>query len=442
MKSVLKWPRYGLGSPAIWSVIFGVAGSAAIFLGGLPLPYLALSLTFLVLGVMIWQEQVWAVRAGVALYTVLAVLRLLAVVFAFSWKHVAWVAFCGFIAWDCWNALRSLSNPLAEFLSSGVLGNDEDANSGQEDAGDDDGPMISFVLLQRNAKYLEASVLTRIIQSAWGDDAVAGDLDGQQDDGEEDDGTGFVVGESPLFVVKSASGMYLIHNHDRPYWDELDEVVESIQELRLRKAVADHTAWLSVDLVSESEQSLSEADQYALIIKLINELADEDTLAIFRPGTMEINVWSEDLAARLEQPDAYEMFAEPDNVPVIPISGDDPHMRAAVATAKQRWPEFVQAFEQRSEGYSDFCVKAKITVDEVTEYIWVDVIGMEPKYVHGNLANDPVDLGDLKLGSQVEFPIDDVQDWCYMKDDEPVGLFSLEAIKKAQQAQQSGETPE
>ena len=49
------------------------------------------------------------------------------------------------------------------------------------------------------------------------------------------------------------------------------------------------------------------------------------------------------------------------------------------------------------------------------------------------ISNDPVDLGDLKFGSQVEFPVEDVQDWCYLNDGQPVGLFRLDAIKKAQQ---------
>jgi len=77
-------------------------------------------------------------------------------------------------------------------------------------------------------------------------------------------------------------------------------------------------------------------------------------------------------------------------------------------------------------------VKAGITVDDVTEFIWIEVLGLEPDFIHGTLANDPVDLGDLALGSRVEVPLADLSDWAYAKGDgPPVGLFSVQAVNAA-----------
>ncbi len=80
-------------------------------------------------------------------------------------------------------------------------------------------------------------------------------------------------------------------------------------------------------------------------------------------------------------------------------------------------------------------VKVRLTVDEVTEYIWIKPIGFEPHFVHGTLANDPVDLGDLKIDDQVELPIEDVCDWGYLQNGEPVGFYSVKAIQQIRSEQ-------
>lgn len=308
------------------------------------------------------------------------------------------------------------------------------ARGSSEGETSEDEPLISFVLFQRSQKYLEDVTLTKIIQSAWGGEYASGE------DSEGSEEVGFVVGESPIFCVKTPNQgpLFLVHNHDQPYFDDMDEVLSQVPDLRLRKAIADHTAWLAVDLVGASglesgpDGEVDAAEFYPQIMKLICELADDETLAIFQPASNNINVWSEELADKLLDPNAYESFAEPTNVPVIPISDDDPELLASVEKAKETWPQFVAAFQEQPDDCSDFGVKVKLTEQGETEFIWLEVIGLEPRYVHGTLANDPVALGDLKLGSQVEVPLEDVQDWCYMKDGEPIGLYSLAAIEKAQ----------
>ena len=52
--------------------------------------------------------------------------------------------------------------------------------------------------------------------------------------------------------------------------------------------------------------------------------------------------------------------------------------------------------------------------------------------IHGKLGNDPVDLGVLKLGSPVEVAVSDIQDWAYILDAEPVGMFSVKVIQAIQ----------
>ncbi len=93
-----------------------------------------------------------------------------------------------------------------------------------------------------------------------------------------------------------------------------------------------------------------------------------------------------------------EVFERFPQVPVTPMP-DDPRVKAAEAEARRRLPEFVAAF--RSGEGTDFGVNTRIVGPSRGEHIWVDAI--ESGRIRGRLANDPVDLGDLKLGSPVEF---------------------------------------
>jgi hypothetical protein len=40
--------------------------------------------------------------------------------------------------------------------------------------------------------------------------------------------------------------------------------------------------------------------------------------------------------------------------------------------------------------------------------------GLKPEYIHGTLANNPVDLGDLKLDDRVEVQLKYLNDWAFM----------------------------
>ncbi len=415
MKRLFQRPRFGLTSPSLWAFAIGILCCYVGATGTAQQLMLVAGTVYLAIGIFIWQEQPWAIKAGLVIFGINFLSRVVLLLIDFQWKQVGYGCLFGFLAYDCWKGFMEMRNHVDDEAMKEANENDQEGT---------EKPMIAFVLLQKQPKYLENMILAKMVESAWG---------GNYSSGDEDQADGFVVGESPLFVIKAPFGMYLVHNHANPYWNNTNEVVEDIGELRLRKAVADHEAWLSVDLISSENDGKDPSEYYPRIAKLIIELADEDTLAIFRPESNAINVWSEELVERLSRPNAHEEFASPTNVPVISISDDDPAMMAAVETAKRRWPDFVEAFKQKRSKESEFAVKVKLTIEDNTEFIWVDVIGLEPNYIHGKLANDPVDLGDLKLGSRVEVPISDVCDWCYFENEIPIGLFSLEAIKQSQE---------
>ncbi len=361
-------------------------------------------LVTVICGVGLWFQQQWARWGAIAMCVTVALfyltMRLLAHTFGLETLVLVFGSFYG--AWHMW---KNYPKPTAL----------EEAK--------DKKPLISLVLLLRQPRYLEARVLAESVSAAWGEKYSSGD------DGDKDS-TRWVVGATPTFITNAPEGIFMINNFDHQYFDNMKGVLDYLQELRLHKAVEEHQAWLSVDLISLHDESAAPESVYPRIAKLIAELAGPDCTALFQPGPGRINVWDDQLERKLRGPDLLEAFRVQSNVPVIGVDDDDPRMKDAVEQARARWPEFVEAFQKRDG--KNFSVKAPITVDNRREFIWVEVNGLEPEYIHGTLANNPINLGDMKMGDRLEVPLKDLNDWAFLRNDEPVGMFTVKVISDIQ----------
>jgi uncharacterized protein YegJ (DUF2314 family) len=107
-------------------------------------------------------------------------------------------------------------------------------------------------------------------------------------------------------------------------------------------------------------------------------------------------------------------------------------MKAAVAEAQRRWPEFVAAFEGRDDHDEEaaFLVKAPFSQGESTEFMWVHVTGIEHNVVYGRLDNEPANIPRLKEGDRVRIKEEDVNDWMCLVDSKPLGGFTLKVLKR------------
>lgn len=364
-------------------------------------------------GVGLWFRQQWARWLAIAAQLFLGgYWAYLFFTQGFKWQNAACLVGSGYFVWILWCRFSPERSTA-----------DATEPTEADEASENKKPMISMVLFLREPRYLEAPVLAQIAASAWG-----GDYSSDEDD--DDNHQRYVVGESPLFAVQSPEAFFVVHNVARQYFNDTQAAAKDAKELRLQTAIETHQAWLAVDLISVHDEKAARESVYPQIAKLIAELAGDDCLAIFQPETGKINVWDASLEEKLRGPNPLEDFTEPTHVPVIQVADDDPKMIAAVAEARKRWPEFVAAFKNR-EG-TMYSVKAPITVADKTEFIWIEVDGLEPEYIHGKLGNDPVALGDMKLGDRVEVPVKDLNDWVFLRKEQPVGLFTVKVIQAIQ----------
>lgn len=374
---------------------------------------------FLVQGVLLRMNH----RAGAAMAVLIAAslpffLVWLIAVKGFNWWRTALLIVSPLGIWAYWSSYGALLRGKAGWDDPEDTDERHEAAEGKEDK-----PMISIVLLRRSPKFLDPAVLLESVRDAWDENRSLA----------EDDL--FVAGEGPVFMLKSPQGMWMLHNHAVPYFDP-GHPARQIPELRLRKIVDEHAAWLSVDLLHPFESDLTPDLYYPYIFRLIRELADQETLAIFRPETGEINVWTPEVAARLGSIDPLEDFARPVHSPVVEVPDEDPRMLEAVEEARHRFPEFRERWAARAPGDS-FIVKASIPKEgrEGSEVIWIEVTGLEPDFIHGRLANQPVDLGELNSGDPVEVPVSDLYDWAIAAQgmEAPLGLFTEKVVRAIHQ---------
>lgn len=115
------------------------------------------------------------------------------------------------------------------------------------------------------------------------------------------------------------------------------------------------------------------------------------------------------------------------------IEPNDFEVAQAKLQAQASLDRFRRLMEQNPESYSS--VKAALptaAVDEF-EHIWVEslVPGSPETPWQGKLANDPIDLPGLKLGSDVSFPESAIEDWIFETSEDSIeGGFSLAAMRK------------
>lgn len=373
----------------------------------------ALAVILLVPGVAQFAGHRWAWHAGMAAFFICGagVVYMRLQLGAFSIWTGCFVVGSIWAIWQHWKDRVEIDELLRR--------SNEDVGNGENPEGDAP-PENSLVLWLKEPRFLDASILSQTAERAFGVTF-----------GEGEDAGGFVVGKENHYILQLGELWFIIHYRDRNYFEEPDAVAKGMNELRRVNAVRLHTAWLSVDYLRGPAAADTE-EIMGKISTMVFELAGVgDVLALYHPKTGRIAPWSNELKGFVTGRSTDEVFESTASVPVIRVKGDSEKMAEAEAEARKHWPEFLSAFHatQEKDGFS---VKAPVTEAGNTEYIWISVRAISDGQIHGFLANDPVALGELKIGDFVSVAEADLNDWCYpalKKGDRPRGLFTVSALR-------------
>lgn len=257
---------------------------------------------------------------------------------------------------------------------------------------------------------------------------------------EDDDATGFIVpmphpvnahgGE--CFMVSVPDGIFWILNGKTPYMDDPASCAKRLKDRRLQDAVTEHRAWISVDLLRWHDEAADPAAAYDVIGKAMAALAGPDVLAVFAPEINRLNVFDAGILPVLSGGTPLKLFEDPTFSPVLGAADDDEQMDAAIAEARNRWPEFVAHFQKRDPSDGSPClVKAPFNCDGETEHMWLDVTEIEESTVHGILANHPHRLTNVHQGQRVSVPVATLSDWlCATDANEPLGGWTQKVLAR------------
>lgn len=373
------------------------------------------------------------------------------------WWGIPWLIFLivataidvhlkGWTAWGIFG-LVWICLMLAHFLVTYFTRWLEDEDEQDESEENDGKPFLSLVLLFRESPYLDAEVLARLATKAWGipvSGSSAQEDSPEEENESEDDDKAFIVGDAPLFMGKHPNAFVIVHHFDRQYFDDSAAAAEDMVELRLRKAIEEHSAWTAVDVVRwMGDEDDAEAGSYRLVARLLAELADENVLAVFDPDAGMLFAYDPETERKLRSDDPRAELREQYYSPVIRVPDDDPAMLAAVAEARARWPEFVAAFEQRDpDAKVPYIIKAPIGPEGGEEFIWIEVTGIESDIIYGTLGNEPAAIPNLKMGDRVRVPLAKLNDWFCVIDGQQVGGFTLKVIADHAKGQREEEPDE
>lgn len=240
-------------------------------------------------------------------------------------------------------------------------------------------PLVSIVFLLKQPRVHRTAALQKAVQGAFRKPAT-------------------LTEATPETTRIAVDGWTLLNHHvARPY---VEKPVAGVPA---------HRGWLSVDVIDQPADAPRVA-AYQQIGRLLAELGGPDVVAIFHPESGRLQPYRPEALRLLRLNPLVDLGFEEEPA-TTRVDRPDPAMLAAEAEARRRFPEFRARFERHPAG-EDFYVKTSFEDEEHgSEFMWVVVDKLQATKVQGRLANDPEYVQGVKLGDQVEIPLDKVEDW-------------------------------
>lgn len=287
--------------------------------------------------------------------------------------------------------------------------------------------IVSVVMLNTRARTLGEAEVRGAVRRALGVTVQLTDEPFR----EHEDLRGFVVVENgPPVGVLSVTRRYLED-------EESEQVLKAFTDTRLRRAVSEHVAWVSVDAMGVDLGKLKKEQRWRMydeiLGKIAAELVDESCLAFYFVSE---GLWAgntdENLKlmreGRCQEAAGDVSFGDR----VVQTKEDDEEIDRAIREAQSRLPEFVSAIEDVALRKGPVFVKGKFTAaDGDVEWLWCEVLGVESDGFAVEVANQAIREELPQRGNHAKVRLDDVGDWMYVDSNGKThGGFVERAIQK------------
>ena len=122
---------------------------------------------------------------------------------------------------------------------------------------------------------------------------------------------------------------------------------------------------------------------------------------------------------------------------VIQVPTDDQEMQRAMTSARASLGDFWKAFEAPKSGEEGFALKVAVIEGSKVEHFWVNRIERSSTTISGIINNDPNDVTTVKLGQRIEFPVERISDWMFLRNSKIVGNATLRVLMKFMSKEQA-----
>lgn len=122
--------------------------------------------------------------------------------------------------------------------------------------------------------------------------------------------------------------------------------------------------------------------------------------------------------------------SEPDSG-VVYVPTDDPEMARAIAEAQRTVNDFIGHLKDPQAGMGMFAVKKKYpTPSGSAEHIWIEVTEFREGRFYGTIADHPVHIEGISLGSPASVGKSEITDWMIATESGFLGGFTIAVLDK------------
>ncbi len=108
------------------------------------------------------------------------------------------------------------------------------------------------------------------------------------------------------------------------------------------------------------------------------------------------------------------------------VAAEDAAMNAAIAQAKETFPQFLAALRSQKLTQRNFALKKPYAVAEGGhEHMWIERIKEVDGGFEGIVANEAYDTKLVSFGQRVRLSAEEISDWKYVDDDVLVGGYTI-----------------
>ena len=110
------------------------------------------------------------------------------------------------------------------------------------------------------------------------------------------------------------------------------------------------------------------------------------------------------------------------------VSNDDPRMARAVENAQRTLGFFMAALRAKKDGDTVLEIKKAFVDGDKVEHLWIKRVTYDGKSFHGQIDNQPAEIGNVHAGQRVTVAPREVDDWMFLKDGKLIGGYTTRVL--------------